>query len=92
MLSKNDLRAFLKRRVIANSELVLAYAELSGQDPLQVIRTFAVKPTLERGTCEMKYVTRMFGYQCSACKKITRSAGGERFDYCPRCGASNIGK
>lgn len=86
----DNARAFLGKRVVVDSELILAYAEKSGNDPLRVGHMFGARLVRERDTCHMEYVTRLFGYKCSACGGVTRSSGGEKFLFCPRCGAEVI--
>ena len=88
----NDARAFLGKRVTVDGELLLAYAELSGHDPLHVGRIYGAKLVIEKPTCTLEWHTKVMGYKCSACGKITRSAQGGHLNFCPQCGAANIGK
>lgn len=88
----DNARAFLDKRVTVDGELILAYAEKSGHDPLEVGRMFGAKLVIERPTCELEWATRTMGWKCSACGKVTRSARGGRLNFCPMCGAANIGR
>lgn len=85
-----DARAFLGKRVIVDTELVLAYAELTKQDPMDAARKFGARLTKDNGTCKMTYKTRTLGWQCSACGRITRGYEDARMNFCPNCGAQNM--
>lgn len=87
----DNARAFLGKRVTVDGELLLTYAEKSGHDPLEVGRMFGAKLAIERPTCTLEWTTRTMGWKCSACGKVTRSAQGGRINFCPQCGAANIG-
>lgn len=87
----DNARAFLGKRVTVDGELLLAYAEKSGQDPLQVGRTFGARLVTEKPICTLTWATKTMGYKCSACGRVTRSAQGGRLNFCPQCGAANIG-
>ena len=88
----DNARAFLGKRVTVDGELILAYADKSGHDPLEVGRMFGAKLVIERPTCTLEWHTKVMGYKCSACGKITRSAQGGHLGFCPQCGATNIGR
>lgn len=85
-------RAFLGKRVTVDGELLLAHAELSGHTPLEVGRIYGAKLVIERPTCTLEWRTKVMGYRCSACGKITRSAQGGHLNFCPQCGAANTGR
>lgn len=74
-------------RVVADADLVYAYAEASGYAVSGIVNAFGVRRYEEPKTCTMEYHTKVFGYRCSACGRVTRSSGGERFNFCPQCGA-----
>ena len=86
-----DARAFVGKRVTVDGELLLAYAELSGHTPLEVGRIYGAKFVIEKPTCKLEWRMKTMGYQCSACGKVTRSSQGGHLNFCPQCGAANIG-
>ena len=86
----DNARAFLGKRVTVDGELILAYADKSGYDPLEVGRMFGAKLVIERPTCKMGWIPRLMAFKCSACGKVTRSAQGVHMSFCPHCGAANI--
>ena len=85
-----DARAFLGKRITVDGELLLAYAEKSGHEPLEVGRMFGARIAVERTTCTITWATKVMGWKCSACGRITRSAQGGHLNFCPQCGAANI--
>ena len=87
----SDTRAFLGRRVNVDSELVIAYADKTGQDPLHVAKVFGARLATERDTCKLSWVTRLLGWKCSACGRITRGNEDAPFNFCPNCGAASVG-
>ena len=88
----DNARAFVGKRVTVDGELLLAYAELSGHDSLHVGRIYGAKLVIEKPTCTLEWTTKAMGYQCSACDRVTRSAQGGRLNFCPQCGAVNVGE
>lgn len=74
-------------RVVADGNLVYAYAEASGYPMSGIVNAFGVRRYEEPTTCKLAYRRKVFGYECSACSRITRSSGGEKWKYCPQCGA-----
>ena len=85
----NDARAFVGKRVTVDGELLLAHAELSGHTPIEVGHIYGAKLVPERPTCVITWATKVMGWKCSACGKITRSAQGGHLNFCPQCGAVN---
>jgi len=86
-----DARAFVGKRVTVDGELLLAHAELSGHTPLEVGHIYGAKLVIEKPTCKLEWRMKTMGYQCSACGKVTRSSQGGHLNFCPQCGAANIG-
>ena len=86
----DNARAFLGKRVTVDSELLLAYAEKSGRDPIEVGRMFGARLTLERNTCHMSWKSKTLGWKCSACGHVTRGYQDARYKFCPNCGAACI--
>ena len=74
-------------RITADVDLVYAYCELSGYALSSVTDSFDVKPIVERDTCTLEWHANVYGYKCSACGRITHGTVGERFNFCPQCGA-----
>ena len=74
-------------RVTADADLVYAYCESSGHALSDVTERFGVRPTVEREECTLEWHASVYGYRCSACGRITHGTVGERFNFCPQCGA-----
>ena len=74
-------------RVTADADLVYAYCESSGHALSDVTERFGVRPAVERGECTLEWHASVYGYRCSACGRITHGTVGERFNFCPQCGA-----
>ena len=85
--SMSNERAFRGRRVTVDGELILAYAEKSGHEPLEVGRMFGARLAVERDTCKMSWKTKTLGWECSACGRVTRGHKDAKYKYCPQCGA-----
>lgn len=88
----DNARVFMGKRVTVDGELLLAYADLSGHDPLEVGRIYGAKLVMERPTCTLEWTAKAMGWKCSACGRVTRSAQGGHLNFCPQCGAANIGE
>lgn len=86
-----DMRAFLGRRAIVGTELILAYADVTHQDPLVVARNYNARLVNDKGGCRMEWVPRAFGWQCSSCGRITRGFEKHRPNFCQECGEMNEG-
>lgn len=82
--------AFLGKRVTVDGELLLAYAEKSGHDPIEVGRMFGARLAVERNVCKMSWRAKTLGWHCSACGHITRGYQDKPFRYCPNCGAASV--
>ena len=74
-------------RVTADADLVYAYCESSGYALDSVTSQFNVRPIADRETCTLEWHARVRGYRCTACGRITHGIVGEKFAFCPQCGA-----
>lgn len=82
--------AFIGKRATVDTELILAYAEKTGRDPLEVGRMFGAKLVVDRPDCHIKWNPKMMGYECSSCGRIMRASIGQTILFCPFCGKSNV--
>lgn len=85
-----NARAFLGKRVTVDSELLLAYAEKSGRDPLEVGSMFGAKLVIDRPDCHIRWNPKVMGYECSSCGRIMRASIGQTLFFCPFCGKANV--
>lgn len=86
----DNARALLGKRVTVDSELLIAYADKAGYDPLEVGRMFGAKLVIDKPDCHIQWKPKVMGYECSSCGRIMRASIGQTLYFCPFCGRANV--